>query len=201
MASLSLTKFSLFFSDILFSDPAAIRIQTTFFLLSCCCCRRPQDRNCGRKTALMKHCRPAGWHHGNQDLPMSGRAGSPGLPLLPFQHLPRPVSQNLSAHRGHAPHFALFLFSLLLLFPSSSLCTWLIYSLSQGAPHVLAAGTGPLKTKADFCRSHPCLGLSLQEGTFLLFLAFPLLLAWLGPCPLGRAEARFSGGWRVGRWL
>ena len=109
--------------------------------------------------------------------------------------------QNPSAHRGHAPHFALFLFSLLLLFPSSSLCTWLISSLSQGAPQVIPAGTGPLKTKADFCRSHPCLGLSLQEGTFLLFLALPLLLAWLGCCPLGRAEAGFGGGWRVGRWL
>ena len=88
LVSLSLTMFSLFFSATLFSDPAAIRIQITFFLLSCCCCCCPQDRNCGRKRALMKHCRPAGWHHGNQDLPVSGRAGSPGLPLLPFQHLP-----------------------------------------------------------------------------------------------------------------
>lgn len=143
----------------------------------------------------MKHCWPAGRHHGNLDLPMSGRAGSPGLPPLLFQHLPCPASEPECSQRTCSTLRSVPLF------PSSSLCTWLISSLSQGSPQVIAAGTGPLKTKADFCRSHPCLGLSLQEGTFLLFLALPLLLAWLGRCPLGRAEVGFGGGWRVGRWL
>lgn len=169
MVSLSLTTFSLFFSDTPFSDPAAIRIQITFFLLSCCCCCCPQDRNCGRKRALMKHCRPAGWHHGNQDLPVSGRAGSQGCLCCRFS-ISCPVSQNLSdPQRTCSTLSSVSLFSFATLpFFFLPLCTWLIYSLSQGAPHVITAGTGPLKTKADFC-SHPCLGLSLQEGTFPAF--------------------------------
>lgn len=149
LVSLSLSTFPLFFPGTVFSDPAAIRAQTTFFLLSCCCWR-PQDRNCGRKRMLMQPYRPAGQRHGNQDLRLFGRAGSPGLPLPLVQHLPFPVPQYLSAHGGHAPHFPLFLISLLLSFPPSSLGTWLIYSLSHGAAYVIAdeSWNRPIKNKS-----------------------------------------------------
>lgn len=45
------------------------------------------------------------------------------------------------------------------------------------------------KQKLILCRSHPSLGLFLQEAAFLLSL-HSVAVAWLGPCPLGRAEAQ-----------
>ena len=129
-------------------------------------------------------------------------AGSPGLPLPLFQHLPFAVPQYLSAHGGHAAHFPLLLFSLLLLFPSSSLGTWLMYSLSQGAAYVIAheSWNRPITNKSWFLQKPSFSGAVFARGHLPAFSGAPgVAVAWLGPCPLGRAEAGFSGGRRVGR--
>lgn len=59
---------------------------------------------------LMKPWRPAGWHHGNQDL-LIAQVPKPGAAPAAVSASPSPDPQDLSSQRGNAYHFPRFLFS------------------------------------------------------------------------------------------
>lgn len=106
---LSFTIFSLFFPDIVFSDPAAIRIQTIFFFLSFLLLLPTRQELWQKENAdeTLQASRMAPWQPGPAHV---RRSQSPGLPLRLFQLLPSLNPQYLRAQRGNAHHFPLFVF-------------------------------------------------------------------------------------------